>query len=329
MYEDFYGLQAKPFQLSPDPRFFFKSEGHSRALAYLRYGIQQGEGFVVVTGEVGTGKTTLAQTLFSELKRHNSVVTGHLVMSQLEGNDLLELIADGFGLSPQDRSPASLIGALEDFLRQQYQARKRVVLLLDEVQNLPFSGLETLRMLSNFQEKQRPLLQSLLLGQAELRQALQQPNLEQVRQRVVASCHLEPLGEEETRDYIRHRLNQVGWSGDPSLPPEVYSRIQQYTLGVPRRINTFCDRLLLFSYLEGLHRINEATVDAVAEEIAADLPGSTGESERESGQEAPGEGASRLAHLEERVRLLEEALRHTQIGLNRTFPEKAGQAGER
>jgi putative secretion ATPase (PEP-CTERM system associated) len=328
MYESFYGLKGKPFQLSPDPRFFFKSEGHSRALAYLRYGIKEGDGFVVVTGDVGTGKTTLAQTLFNELKRYKNVVSTQLVMSQLEGADLLELIVDSFGLPARDRSQAELIATLEDFLRKQYRARKRVILLLDEVQNLPFSGLETLRMLSNFQEKQWPLVQSLLLGQAEFRQALQRPNMEQVRQRVVASCHLEPLSLEETRDYIEHRLRQVKWTGDPDLPAETFARIQHYTEGVPRRINTFCDRLLLFAFLEGLHRIGEDTVDAVAEEISADLPGYTDSRTGGEVQAVKGADGERVAQLERRVRLLEEALRHTQAGLNRAFAGQSEPGGD-
>ncbi len=328
MYERFYGLKGKPFQLSPDPQFLFKSQGHSRALAYLHYGIQQGEGFVVVTGEVGTGKTTLAQTLFNELNRSRSIVVAHLVMSPFQGEDLLERIAEAFGLPPKGHSQATLIGALEDYLRKRSRARKRAILLLDEVQNLPFSGLETLRMLSNFQEGQRPLLQSLLLGQAEFRLALQRPNLEQVRQRVIASCHLAPFQEEETQDYIRHRLEQVKWAGDPQFWPKAFPRIHYYTRGIPRRINTFCDRLLLFAYLEGLHTISRETVDAVAEEIAGDLPGSTEETAWEEAQTAPPESSDRLAHLEERVRLLEEALRCTQASLNQAFPNSTRNEGQ-
>lgn len=324
MYEGFYGLKGKPFQLSPDPRFFFKSEGHARALAYLRYGIKEGDGFVVVTGDVGTGKTTLAQTLFNELKRYKNVESAQLVMSQFEGGDLLELIVDAFGLPAHDRSQAELIGTLEQFLRKQYRARKRVILLLDEVQNLPFSGLETLRMLSNFQENQWPLVQSLLLGQAEFRDALQRPNMEQVRQRVVASCHLEPFGPEETREYIEHRLRHVKWSGDPDIPTEAFNRIHEFTEGVPRRINTFCDRLLLFAFLEGLHRIGENTVNAVAEEISADLPGHPDNRTTGDGATEAAAAGDRVTQLEQRVRLLEEALRHTQAGLNRAF---AGQSG--
>ncbi|MEF8982764.1 XrtA/PEP-CTERM system-associated ATPase [Thiohalorhabdus sp.] len=326
MYERFYGLKGKPFKLTPDTRFYFNSKGHSRALDYLRYGIQQGEGFVVVTGGVGTGKTTLAQTLFNELRRYRNVVTAHLVMSQFEGDDLLELITDAFGLNPADRSQATLVAALEEFLRQQFRAKKRVILLLDEVQNLPFSGLEALRMLSNFQENQRPLIQSLLLGQAEFRDALQRPSMEQVRQRVVASCHLEPFSEQETRDYIEHRLSQAGWKGDPAIEPEVFHSIQDYTQGVPRRINTFCDRLLLFAFLEGVHQIQEQTVDSVAEEIAEDLPGSPGQAQ--SGRDEGRGGDDRVSRLEERVRFLEEALRQTRDGLDRAFADNPETGGE-
>ena len=326
MYERFYGLKGKPFKLTPDPRFYFNSKAHSRALDYLRYGIQQGEGFVVVTGSVGTGKTTLAQTLFNEIRRYRNVVTAHLVMSQFEGDDLLGLITDAFGLNPADRSQASRVAALEDFLRKQFRAKKRVILLLDEVQNLPFSGLEALRMLSNFQENQRPLIQSLLLGQAEFRDALQRPNMEQVRQRVVASCHLEPFSEQETRDYIEHRLSQAGWKRDPAIEPEVFHRIHHYTLGIPRRINTFCDRLLLFAFLEGIHRIGEETVDTVAEEVAEDLPGAAGQPA--SGRDEGRGGGDRVSRLEERVKLLEEALRQTRAGLDRALADHRQTGGE-
>jgi len=318
MYEEFFGLQGKPFQLSPDPRFFFESQGHRRALAYLRYGIQQGEGFVVVTGKVGTGKTTLARTLFNDLQRNKSAIAAQIVTTQVEGEDLLRMIADAFGVPQEGKSKASLLHDLEAFLLEKRRENKRVLLLLDEAQNLPPSALEALRMLSNFQEGRQPLLQSLLLGQAEFRDTLQSANLEQVRQRVLASCHLNPLSVEDTERYIRHRLEQVGWRQDPQLTPETFVAIQRYSRGVPRRINTFCDRLLLFAYLEGLHQILPQHVETVADELTEELPLDTPEFSQE-GRGNPGgnRAPDRISALEERIAVLEEALKQTRNGLNR------------
>ena len=325
MYESFFGLSGKPFQLSPDPRFFFESQGHRRALAYLRYGIQQGEGFVVVTGKVGTGKTMLAKTLFSDLQRNKGAVAAQIVTTQVEGEDLLRMIADGFGVEQEGKSKASLLHDLEAFLIEKRREKKRVLLFLDEAQNLPPSALEALRMLSNFQEGQRPLLQSLLLGQAEFRETLQSPNLEQVRQRIIASCHLNPLSVEETERYIRHRLEQVAWRQDPEITPETFVAIQRFSRGVPRRINTFCDRLLLYAYLEGLHQIQPRDVEVVADELTEELPletpGFNHPGPVQGGGHRP---ADRISALEQRIAVLEEALKHTRNGLNRLQMAEGG-----
>lgn len=315
MYEEFFGLQGKPFQLSPDPRFFFESQGHRRALAYLRYGIQQGEGFVVVTGNVGTGKTTLAQTLLNDLRRSRHALAAQIVTTQVEGEDLLRMVADSFGVPQEGKSKASLLHDLEAFLAQKRREKKRVLLLLDEAQNLPPSALEALRMLSNFQEGRRPLLQSLLLGQAEFRETLQSPHLEQVRQRIIASCHLDPLSVEETERYIRHRLEQVGWKENPELRPETFTAIQRYTRGVPRRINTFCDRLFLFAYLEEVNQLLPRHAATVADELTGEVPEAAPEEAPAGGP--PAGGRDRLTALEQRIAVLEEALKQTRNGLNR------------
>lgn len=324
MYENYYGLSAKPFQLSPDPSFFFGSAGHARALAYLRYGVEHGDGFVVLTGEVGTGKTTLARILSQELTEKRDVVSAQLVMSNGGANDLLGMVAEAFGVRQEGRTRPSVLKAFETFLREQHAANKRVLLLLDEVQNLPMPALETLRMLSNFEAGGKPLFQSFLLGQWEFRETLAGRGAEQLRQRVIASCHLKPLrSHEETRGYVEHRLRKAGRSGAPLFTSEAYGAIHAFTSGVPRRINTFSDRVLLYGYLEGRRQIGRETVDAVAQEVRADFPlVRNGESGASGEQGADGEPASRLEKLERRIRVLEVALQGTQTVIHRALARR-------
>lgn len=274
MYEKFYNLSTRPFQLSPDPRFFFNSSGHKRALAYLRYGIKQGEGFIIITGNVGTGKTTLVSMLFQMLPKENVVGT-QVVTTQMGPDDLLRMVAAGFGLPFQRVTKAALLKSLEEFCRACVLDGKRVLLVVDEAQGLPPKAIEELRMLSNFQIKGRSLIQSFLLGQREFRRTMRSKGFEQLRQRVIAAYHLKPLDEPETRQYVLHRLRTAGWANDPKLSEDVYAGIYEFTDGVPRRINTLCDRMFLYGYLEGLHAIDiegfrSVTADIIEEHGGAD-----------------------------------------------------------
>jgi len=269
MYDEFYQFTGKPFQLNPDPSFFFQSKGHQRAMAYLRYGIQQEQGFIIVTGDVGTGKTMLVNNLFRELES-KAIVAAKIVSSNVRENDLLRLIASSFDLPYERSSKAALLRHLEQFFISCKDEGKRVLLLVDEVQNLPRDSLEELRMLSNFDYEDEPLVQSFLLGQREFRTMMRAPGLEQLRQRVLAAYHLKPLSDREVETYIKHRLSKVDWNGDPSIDDDVYFAVYRFTNGVPRRINTLFDRVLLNGCLEEAHRITVADVEMVADEMEAE-----------------------------------------------------------
>lgn len=266
MYETFYGLTGKPFQLNPDPAFFFGSKGHSSAYSYLKYGVFQGEGFIVITGEIGAGKTTLVRTLLAELDARK-VVAAQLVSTQLDADDLLRSVATAFGLPVKGADKAQLLATLEAFLTSLVTENKRALLVVDEAQNLTPRAMEELRMLSNFQLGDRALLQSFLIGQPELRNLLREPYMQQLRQRVIASYHLGPMDRDETRAYIEHRLKRVGWKNDPEFESDAFESIYAATGGVPRKINTLCNRLLLAGYLGEKHRITRADAELVAGEI--------------------------------------------------------------
>ena len=276
MYEEHFGLAKKPFQLSPDAKFFFPSAEHAKALSFLQYGLSQGDGFIVITGNVGTGKTMLAQALANDLDESEySVAT--IVTSNLQDRDLLQMLVNHLGIEVSRKNKAALLKELEHHFLQELLADRRTLLIIDEAQNLPQASLEELRMLSNFQQDGEPLVQIFLLGQQEFRQTLLSDGFEQLRQRVIATYHLNPLGEEETQTYIEHRMQIAGWQGNPEFTRGAYSEIYKFCEGVPRRINNICDRLLLFAYLEELSVIDDASVCTVAEEIGSEFWGSQSE----------------------------------------------------
>lgn len=270
MYEAHFGLSGPPFQLNPDPSFYFNSKGHGHALAYLRYGVMQGEGFIVVTGEIGAGKTTLLRTLLDELDRAQ-VVAAQIVSTQLESGDLLQAIITAFGIPSNGSTKATLISTLEAFLMTLATQGRRALLVIDEAQNLEIRAIEELRMLSNFQLGTQSLLQSFLVGQPELRKKLESPEMEQLRQRVTASCHLGPLSVSETRGYVEHRLGRVGWQHRPEITDGAFDQIYRWTGGVPRRINRLANRLLLAAFLEGKETIAAELVEQTAEELRREI----------------------------------------------------------
>lgn len=269
MYESYYGISEKPFQLTPDPRYFFSGESHRRAMHYLRYGLTLGEGFIVVTGPVGTGKSTLVRNLVAELEKDN-IETAIITNTSVSPLELLRLVAEGIHAPLAGTNKAQLLSAIERQLSLLNRTGKRALLLIDEAQNLPAESIEELRMLSNFQRNDKPLVQSFLLGQEELRDTIQGEGMEQFRQRIIASCHLQPLSADETGQYIQHRLEYAGWKNEFGFADGAFALIYQHSDGVPRKINKFCDRLLLYGYLEKLQQFSCDAVELVAADIATE-----------------------------------------------------------
>lgn len=269
MYTDRYRLSGQPFQLTPDARFWFDSRTHRKAMAYLGYGLAQGEGFIVVTGEIGAGKSTLVGHLMANIDRARLNAIS-LVSTQVEGDDMLRLVAQGLGLDTGAVEKARLLDAVEQQLERDLNAGRRTLLIVDEAQNLPVSALEELRMLSNFQLGGRALLQTVLLGQPEFRDKLAGPGLEQLRQRVIATHHLEAMGADEVEAYVRHRLTRVDWQGEPEFDEGAFEAIHRYSGGIPRRVNQLCHRLLLNAAVEDGDRITAAAAHAVAADMGAD-----------------------------------------------------------
>jgi putative secretion ATPase (PEP-CTERM system associated) len=270
MYAKFYGFDRLAFQLTPDPSFFYDSAEHQRAMAHLNYGLHNAEGFIVITGEVGAGKTMLVDRLLSQIDPQ-SFVTAKIVTSQLGGDDLLRMVVSAFGLDHVGLPKAGLLDRVQDFVLSQSAARRRAVLIIDEAQNLSLEALEELRMLSNIVVGTEMALQSFLLGQPQFRTILGNPALEQLRQRITAAYHLRPLSETDTQAYIEHRMRCAGWTGDPQFVEGCFGAIFRHTGGVPRRINTLCSRILLFGMLEGIHAIAATTVDDVAADLESEL----------------------------------------------------------
>lgn len=271
MYDDHYGLTGRPFQLTPDPKFWFDTATHRKAMAYLGYGLSQGEGFVVITGDPGAGKTTLMGHLLGEIDRELMNVI-KIVSSQLKPEDLLRLVCTGLNIDSSGYSKAQMLAAIERGLHAVARGGKRTLLVVDEAQGLPIESLEELRMLSNFQAGGYPLLQIFLLGQPEFRLRLQDPRLEQLRQRVIAMHHLEVMDADEVEPYLIHRLSCVGWRGKPRFTNDAVAAMYRWSGGSPRRLNQLASRVLLFGAVEGLDTFGEHELAAVIADLNDDTP---------------------------------------------------------
>jgi len=272
MYDDHYGLSGRPFALTPDPKFWFDTATHRKAMAYLGYGLSQGEGFIVITGDVGAGKTTLVGHLMATIDRERLHVI-KVVSSQVDGDDLLRIVATGLGVETAGLMKAQLLVAIERGLHSVARSGRRTLLIVDEAQALHTGALEELRMLSNFQAGGHALLQIFLLGQPEFRAALHgSDRLEQLRQRVIAMHHLDPMGTEEVEPYVLHRMSLVGWNGRPKFTPDAFAALYRGSDGVPRRLNQLAGRVLLFGAIEQIDVIDAKVVDAVIADITGDMP---------------------------------------------------------
>lgn len=263
MYENFYGLREKPFSLLPDPSFLYPSPKHRMALVLLEYSLTNQAGFSVITGEIGTGKTTLIRQLLNQIGRDVSV--GLISNTHRSFGELLQWVLMAFNLEYSGKDKVGLYQTFIDFLIQEYARNRRTVLIIDEAQNMAPDTLEELRMLSNVNADKDQVLQVFLVGQAGLRDLLRRPDLEQFAQRISVDYHLEPLNATETCDYIRHRLMVAG--GDPDLFDAAASEaVFQNSRGVPRLINLLCDTTLVFGYAEQAKRITAEIVEEVARE---------------------------------------------------------------
>ncbi len=269
MYDDHYGLTGRPFQLTPDPAFWFDTLAHRKAMAYLGYGLSQGEGFIVITGEPGAGKTTLLGHLMGTLDRERMHVI-KIVTTQVAADDLLQLVAGGLGIDTTGLAKAQVLGGIERGLHGAARAGKRVLLIVDEAQALSIESLEELRMLSNFQAGGYPLLQIFLLGQPEFRERLGDERMEQLRQRVIAMHRLDPMDADELEPYLIHRLSVVGWRGKPRFTNDAVAAIYRWSGGVPRKVNQLASRVLLFGAIEQIDSFSGADVDAVIADLDHD-----------------------------------------------------------
>lgn len=316
MYTDHYGLAERPFQLTPDARYWYESRTHKKAMAYLGYGLAQGEGFIVITGEIGAGKSTLVAHLMATIDRQRLNAIS-LVSTQVEGDDMLRLAALGLGLETGGVAKAQLLDRIEQRLREEAGRGKRTLLVVDEAQNLPVSALEELRMLSNFTSQGRALIQIFLLGQPEFRDRVAaEDNLEQLRQRVIASHHLEAMDANEVEPYAVHRLAVAGWQRRPSFEPDAFAALYRHTGGVPRKLNQLASRLLLYAGVERLETIGADDVEAVAADMAADRPASASKRvlplrRPEAAVEPPADASleRRIAAIEARLDEQEAAVR--------------------
>ncbi len=279
MYNDFFGFSEQPFSLSPDPKFFYHSRQHEEALANLTYGVQSRKGFIVLTGEVGTGKTTMLECLRDYLDTQQ-IEFAFLFHSRLTPDQFFQMIAYDLDLRCDRNSKTEVLFALNSLLLQQSELGRTTALIVDEAHNLEWEVLEEIRMLGNLENRRGKLLQIILSGQIELDRKLEAPNLRQLKQRIVLRCNLEPFSQADTIAYIQTRLEKSGMPDQTVFPPEILSEIHLRSQGVPRLINTISDNLLLTSFAMESKVANIAMLDEVSQDMRLEWPGHRARGER-------------------------------------------------
>lgn len=272
MYAAYFGLKENPFKLTPEPRYLFLSEPHRDVLLYLAYGIKERKGFVLISGGIGTGKTTICRTLLNLLDLHPSVETALIFNTAISDLELLEAIVKEFGIEiPRETgTKKAYVDALNDFLLKNFAAGKNAVLLIDEAQNLSHSVLEQIRMLSNLETEKEKLLQIILIGQPELKTMLTLPALQQLNDRITVRYDLIPLSADEVIAYIEHRLRVAGGPGKIKFTKGAYRAVYDFSEGVPRRINALCDRAFLIAYAKNISKIDRWVIRHAARDIGSE-----------------------------------------------------------
>ncbi|TRO83347.1 XrtA/PEP-CTERM system-associated ATPase [Trichloromonas acetexigens] len=270
MYESYFGLTVKPFELVPNPRFLFNSRSHKKAISYLRYGLQERAGFILLTGEVGSGKTTIVRDLINNLDA--DMVLAMVYNTRATARQMLAMINEDFGLEVggKDKDKVTLLRDLNDHLVALHAEQKRPVIIIDEAQNLSPAVLEEIRLLSNLEADNFKLVQIVLVGQPELQKLITRPELRQLRQRISVHCHLEPLTREETEAYVYHRLAMAGNRNALRWQEGTFDTLYGYSAGIPRLINVFCDFVLLAAFVEETHDISLEMLEEVIGDVSWD-----------------------------------------------------------
>ncbi|MBJ6801416.1 XrtA/PEP-CTERM system-associated ATPase [Geomonas propionica] len=335
MYEEFFSFTRKPFELVPDPDFIYLSRSHRKAITYLDYGIRERAGFLLLTGDVGSGKTTLIRDLIG--KKYERVVLAKVFNTRVTIEQLLAMINDDYGLESAGKDKVALIRDLNDFLLEQYAAGNHPILIIDEAQNLEADLLEEVRLLSNLESSHNKLLQIILVGQPELRDTMASPGLMQLRQRISVSCHLHALSRDESLAYILHRMKVAGNPEAVLFTDEAIDLIYQFSHGIPRLVNIICDFLMLAAFADETRTVTAEMTREVAHDLDFERTywgGATGLEDPE-GESPPGKGKEVLGRIEQRLEGIEEelggglaqALRSVEEGMQQMKGEFAARIG--
>jgi len=335
MYESFYGLKEKPFNLTPDPDYLYMSPGHENVYNHLEYAIRESKGFVVVSGEVGAGKTTLINYLLRKIPQaiHVGIINNTLVQPQ----ELLRMICQEFDLEINHDEKTVLLTRFYNYLLERYSKRERVILIIDEAQNLPEKSLEEIRMLSNLESEKDHLIQMILVGQPQLKEKLRRKSLEQFVQRVTVYCHLNALDRAQVDHYIRHRLSVAGAQNPDIFDPEARDAIFKHSFGIPRLINILCDSALVYGYADDVKMIGRELIDTVAQARnlgeRGDSQDSLQDEEEKIIEAATSDSLALLRQeLEGRFKMLEEKIASQEVrilNISKALESRQGQRDER